>query len=188
MSIGSHANTFRKRGGSWVHDRDVERDTEATFVHSVCGISFSPHQVVPADIGNTTASYCPSCQEITYARARDALTLHEPPHTFRPRTAEIAQAWTGPDVEVAILMRAGVPEVAVFLDGTEVPVVKVAAHMVDPFAGHMRSAWQAETQRLATDPALSPEFRDRLVSERDDVLERDGGQYIVDDETPGVLS
>jgi hypothetical protein len=110
----------RKAGATWVHERRAD-DTDATFVRTICGMSFTvPTAQLYAE--RWAEVTCPSCVEKIEARERVALIASGPAaHEFRPKTGELALVWAGPHVEI---VTAG-GHTTVFLDGVEVPCTHV---------------------------------------------------------------
>lgn len=177
---------FMRRGASWTHRRR-EDDQPGGFAHSICGLSFSQAAGVGGlplviELGDDQPVTCPECQGAQMVAERDRM-LAALPTVFTPKpSAEDAQAWAGPQVEVLVVTEPdGAVQTIVFLDGIEVPYAHLTVADVDPGAGHTRSQWQATTRDVMGDVTMTSSFRSLLVQERNHALSRDRGRYIVDD-------
>ncbi len=67
-------------------------------------------------------------------------------------------------------------EVEVYLEGRG---VDLPTESIDPGAGHLLSGWREGTEQIRDDESYSPEFRDRVVSIRE---EYNDSQFIENDE------
>lgn len=181
--------TVQRRGASWVHRRSPA-DTPNTFVHTVCGLTFTQKMVcgipqVTVTEATDEAITCPECaaamDEETLARLRGAGV---PPTVFDTTEAQALDHWSGPHVEVLVTIPAdGTPSVVqAFCDGREVPVNFLRTEVVDPARGWTLADWQEATRDLTSDSQLSAGFREAVITERDTAVREDrkvGGRMIV---------
>jgi hypothetical protein len=168
----------RKRGATWVHERRAE-DTPNGFVHTVCGLAFTTAMANLHDEAWIEVD-CPTCVQTGAMQARADMLAATPVHEFRPKTGEIAVAWSGPRVEVVNDRDPdGDVTTTVFVDGVEVPEPHLHVHTVDPGAGWTYDDWQRATQDVTSDVTLTEAFRETVVQMRDETLALDRG-YIED--------
>lgn len=166
---------FMRRGASWVHRRR-EDDTPGGFAHSICGLSFSPHQPTGGppmviELGDDQPVTCPECLAHDIAVEREHLLTAVPDATPRPSPHDAA-AWTGPHVEVLAIVDAEFgAETVVFLDGVEVPYAHHHTVVIDARSASTLKEWLRETRDVTRDTTMSPLFKGVVVEERKQIYD-----------------